>query len=130
MSSYRTPLGRARGLGAAKHGVGEWISERVTAVALVPLTLWAIFAVLRLSATDYYGAIAWLTASPLNPALMVLLVIVGFLHMHGGMRVVIEDYISKVLTKTGLLLLNLFVCALAGTLAVFSILKVALGGAL
>lgn len=130
MSSYRTPLGRARGLGAAKHGVGEWISERVTAVALVPLTLWAVFAVLRLSATDYYGAIAWLTASPLNPALMVLLVIVGFLHMHGGMRVVIEDYIAKVLTKTGLLLLNLFVCALAGTLAVFSILKVALGGAL
>lgn len=130
MSSYRTPLGRARGLGAAKHGVGEWISERVTAVALVPLTLWAIFAVLRLSATDYYGAIAWLTASPLNPALMVLLVIVGFLHMHSGMRVVIEDYIAKVLTKTGLLLLNLFVCALAGTLAVFSILKVALGGAL
>ncbi|WP_309644163.1 succinate dehydrogenase, hydrophobic membrane anchor protein [Phenylobacterium sp.] len=130
MSSYRTPLGRARGLGAAKHGVGEWISERVTAVALVPLTIWAVFAVLRLSATDYYGAVAWLTGSPLNPTLMVLLVAVSFLHMHGGMRVVIEDYIEKTLTKTGLLLLNLFVCALAGTLAVFSILKVALGGAL
>ena len=130
MASYRTPLGRARGLGAAKHGVGEWISERVTAVALVPLVLWGVFAVLRLSSTDYAGAVAWLTASPLNPTLMVLLVVVSFLHMHGGMRVVIEDYIEKTLSRTGLLLLNLFVCALAGTLAVFSILKVALGGAL
>ena len=130
MSSFRTPLGRARGLGAAKHGVGAWISERVTAVALVPLTIWAVFAVLQLSATDYYGAVAWLTASPLNPTLMVLLVVVSFLHMHGGMRVVIEDYIEKTLSRTGLLLLNLFVCALAGALAVFSILKVALGGAL
>jgi len=130
MASYRTPLGRARGLGAAKHGVGEWISERVTAVALVPLVLWGVFAVLRLSSTDYAGAVAWLTVSPLNPTLMVLLVVVSFLHMHGGMRVVIEDYIEKTLSRTGLLLLNLFVCALAGTLAVFSILKVALGGAL
>ncbi|MDP3746528.1 MAG: succinate dehydrogenase, hydrophobic membrane anchor protein [Phenylobacterium sp.] len=130
MASYRTPLGRARGLGAAKHGVGEWISERVTAVALVPLVLWGVFAVLRLAGADYAGAVAWLTASPLNPTLMVLLVVVSFLHMHGGMRVVIEDYIEKTLSRTGLLLLNLFVCALAGTLAVFSILKVALGGAL
>jgi len=130
MSSYRTPLGRARGLGAAKHGVGEWISERVSAVALVPLVIWGVFAVLRLAATDYYGAVAWLTASPLNPTLMVLLVAVSFLHMHGGMRVVIEDYVEKALSRTAFLLINLFVCALAGALAVFSILKVALGGAL
>ena len=128
--SYRTPLGRARGLGAAKHGVGAWISERVTAVALVPLTIWAVFAVLRLSATDYFGAVAWLQGSALNPTLMVLLVVVGFLHMHGGLRVVIEDYIEKPLSRSACLLLNLFVCALAGALAVFSILKVALGGAL
>jgi succinate dehydrogenase / fumarate reductase membrane anchor subunit len=130
MASFRTPLGRARGLGSAKHGVGAWISERVTAVALVPLTLWAVFAVLRLAALDYAGAVAWLTSSPLNPTLLVLLVVVGFLHMHGGLRVVIEDYIEKPLTRVGLLLLNLFVCLLAGSLAVFSILKVALGGAL
>ena len=129
MASYRTPLGRARGLGAAKHGVGAWIAERVTAVALVPLVLWAVFAGLRLAATDYYGAVEWLTSSALNPVLMGLFVIVGFMHMHAGLRVVIEDYITKTFSRTVLLLLNLFVCALVGALAVFSILKVALGGA-
>jgi succinate dehydrogenase / fumarate reductase membrane anchor subunit len=122
-------LGRARGLGAAKHGVGAWIAERVTAVALVPLVLWAVFAGLRLAATDYYGAVAWLTSSMVNPVLMGLFIVVGFMHMHAGLRVVIEDYIEKHLTRAGLLLLNLFVCALVGALAVFSILKVALGGA-
>ena len=128
MDDYRTPLRRARGLGSAKHGVGHWISERVTALALVPLVLWAIFGVLKLASTDYYGAVAWIE-QPLNAVLMVLLTAVAFLHMHAGMRVVVEDYIHKTLSKTGLLLLNLFVCALAGSLAVFSILKVALGGA-
>ena len=49
MVSYRTSLGRARGLGSAKHGVGTWISERVSSVALVPLSLWAVFSGLRLA---------------------------------------------------------------------------------
>ena len=129
MVSYRTPLSRARGLGAAKHGVGHWISERVTAVALVPLVLWALFAVLTLAKADHAGAVAWLRATPVNPVLLVLLIAIGFWHMHAGLRVVVEDYIHKPSSKAGLLLLNLFVCALAGSLAVFSILKVALGGA-
>jgi succinate dehydrogenase / fumarate reductase, membrane anchor subunit len=129
MSGFRTPLGRARGLGAAKHGVGHWISERVSAAALVPLVLWGVFAALQLARLDYHGAVAWMTASALNPTLLVLLVTTSFLHMHAGLRVVIEDYIEKHLSRAGLLLLNLFVCVLFGALAVFSILKVALGGA-
>ena len=68
--------------------------------------------------------------------LTLLLIIVGFWHMHVGLRVIIEDYIHKPLSKAALLLLNMFVCGLGGALAVFSILKVALsasgldGGAL
>jgi succinate dehydrogenase / fumarate reductase membrane anchor subunit len=126
-SSYRTPLSRARGLGSAKHGVSQWISERVAAIALVPLTLWTVFGVLRLAANDYEFAVAWI-GEPLNAVLMVLTVALSFWHMHGGMRVVIEDYIHKPLTKSGLILLSLFVCGLLGALAVFSILKVALSG--
>ena len=128
MENYRTPLRRARGLGSAKHGVGHWISERVSAIALIPLVLWAVFGVITLAATDYYGAVAWIS-QPLNAVLMVLLVAISFWHMHSGMRVVVEDYIHTTLSKSALLLLNLFVCGLSGSLAVFSILKVALGGA-
>jgi succinate dehydrogenase / fumarate reductase membrane anchor subunit len=124
---YRTPLSRARGLGSAKHGVGHWISERVGAIALVPLTLWAVFGVLRLAAGDYDFAVAWIH-DPLNAVLMVLTVAISFWHMHAGMRVIIEDYIHVAFSKVSLTLLSLFVCGLSGALAVFSILKVALGG--
>ncbi len=127
MASYRTPLSRARGLGAAKHGVGAWISERVSALALVPLTLWGVLAVLRLAAGDYAFAVHWI-AQPLNAVLMALLLGIGFWHMQGGLKVVIEDYIHVTLTKSALLVLNLFVCGLAGALAIFSVLKVAFGG--
>ena len=126
-AGYRTPLSRARGLGSAKHGVTHWISERVGAIALVPLTLWAVFGVLRLAAGDYDFAVAWLH-DPLNAVLMVLTIAISFWHMHAGMRVIVEDYYAGA-QRAVLLLINLFACVLVGALAVFSILKVALGGA-
>lgn len=127
-SDHRTPLSRARGLGAAGHGVGHWISERVSSIALVPLVIWGVHAGLTLAASGYDGAVVWVR-QPLNAVLMALLLAVSFHHMHAGLRVFIEDYLEKPVTKAAALLLNLFVCALGGALAVFSILKVALGGA-
>jgi succinate dehydrogenase / fumarate reductase membrane anchor subunit len=128
MVSYRTPLGRARGLGSAKHGATHWIAERVSSAALAPLSLWGVFSALSLARTGFDGAVSWLH-SPLNAVLSVLLLAVGFQHMQAGLRVVIEDYIHTPLAKAGLLLLNLFVCAFVGALAVFCILKVAFGPA-
>ena len=128
MPSYRSDLSRARGLGAARHGAGHWISERVSSIALVPLVIWAVYSGLVLATADYGAAVGW-TRSPLNAVLIVLLIAVGFWHMHSGMRVIVEDYIHKTLTKSALLVINLFVCVLVGGLAVFSILKVALTGA-
>lgn len=128
MVSYRTALGRARGLGSAKHGVGHWISERITAVALVPLSLWAVFSALSLSRVGFDAASLWLH-SPVNAVLATLFTVVSFQHMHAGLRVVVEDYIHKPVSKATLLLINLFVCVLVAALAVFSILKVALTGA-
>jgi succinate dehydrogenase / fumarate reductase membrane anchor subunit len=128
MANFRTPLGRARGLGSAKHGAGHWISERLSALALIPLVLWAVFGVIRLAGGDYDAAVAWV-GQPLNAVLIVLLIAIAFWHMHTGMRVIVEDYIHKLPSKVALLVANLFVCGLVGALAIFSILKVALGGA-
>jgi len=125
---YRTPLARARGLGAAGHGAGHWISERLSSLALVPLVLWVIYAGLQLAGAGYDGAVAWVR-HPLNAVLLVLLLATSFQHIHAGMRVVVEDYIHKTATKAILLILNLFVCVLFGALAVFAVLKVALSGA-
>ena len=126
MASYRTPLGRARGLGSAKHGASHWIAERVSAIALVPLTIWAVYGVLRLAAGDYGFAVHWIQ-NPINATLTVITLAVSYWHMHAGVRVIVEDYIHKTLTKSALLLINLFICGLSGALAIFSILKVALG---
>ena len=128
MTSYRTSLGRARGLGAAKHGVGHFIVLRVSSIALVPLGLWALYSSLALSRTGFDGAEAWLHA-PLNAILAMLLAVCSAVHMRLGMEEVIIDYIHKASTKATLLILNYFVCVLTAVAAVFCILKIALIGA-
>jgi succinate dehydrogenase / fumarate reductase, membrane anchor subunit len=126
--SYRTPLSQARGLGSAKHGVGHWISERVAAIALAPLVIWGAYSVIRLASLDYYGAVEWI-GEPVNATLVILTIFLSTTHMISGVRVIIEDYVYSHLNKAACLILNLFIGWLAGALAIFSILKVALGGA-
>ena len=125
---FRTPLSRARGLGAARHGVSHFITERASGLALIPLVLWGLFAVLRLAALDHVGAAAWI-AIPLNTVLLSLLIVAALVHLQGAIQVVIEDYVQGFVAKSVLVLLNLFVCVLAGAVGVVSILKVAFTGA-
>jgi succinate dehydrogenase / fumarate reductase membrane anchor subunit len=125
---FRTPMSRARGLGASHHGVSHFITERVSGIALIPLSLWAVFAGLRLASLGFDGAAEWVSI-PHNTVLLCLLIVVALIHLKGAVQVVIEDYIPDFTTKTVLVLANLFVCVLGGALGVVAILKVAFSGA-
>ena len=127
---YRTGLSRARGLGSAKDGVHRFMAERATAIALVPLSLWAVYAALQVApaGVGYEGAVL-LLQSPVNAVMAILLIAVSCAHMEMGVRVIVEDYIHDHGQKIAALLVNAGLCWLAGALGVFSILKVALSGA-
>lgn len=124
MSVYRTALGRARGLGSAKHGVGHFIAERVSSVALILLTIWLVWVALAVSRGGYDAA-RGILASPVNAALGILLIVVGLYHAMIGMRVIVEDYIHKPLTKAAVLILNALVGWGAAVIAAVSLLKIA-----
>jgi succinate dehydrogenase / fumarate reductase, membrane anchor subunit len=126
MAGYRTPLGRARGLGSAKHGVGHFIGQRVSAVALVFLAVWGVWSAWTLAGGGYDGASIWLQ-SPVNAALLALLAAVAFYHMQLGMRTIVEDYIHRPATKAVLLIANAFVCFGGAALTIVCVLKVAFG---
>jgi succinate dehydrogenase / fumarate reductase, membrane anchor subunit len=121
----RSPLGRARGLGSARAGSHHWWGQRLTAIALVPLTLWFIFSVIHLSGAEHPVVIDWLS-SPLTMGLMLALIVATFHHLQLGVQIVIEDYvqnewikISGVLAVRGLSILLALVC-------IVSVLKIGL----
>jgi succinate dehydrogenase / fumarate reductase membrane anchor subunit len=92
--SFRSPLGRAIGLGSAKSGLRHWLAERVTAVALVPLTLWFVASIIAHAGSDYTAFITWLR-TPFAAGGMILLLIALFHHTALGLQVVIEDYVHS-----------------------------------
>ena len=126
MAEFRTALGRARGLGSAKHGVGHFIGQRVSAVALVFLICWGFSQTPGLVQGGYDGARAWL-ASPLNAVLLILLIGTGFYHGQLGLRTITEDYFGRHSTRAVLLILNAFVWIAGAALAEVCLMKVALG---
>jgi succinate dehydrogenase / fumarate reductase membrane anchor subunit len=125
--SLRSPLGRARGLGSAKEGTAHWWAQRVTAVALVPLTLWFVVNLIALAGAPRIDVLAWL-ASPVVAVLMLLLVAAVFRHAQLGLQVVIEDYVHAEGVKVAALMFVNGASLLLGALAAFSILKLAFGG--
>ena len=124
--SLRSPLGRVLGLGSAREGTGHWWAQRVSAVALIPLTLWFMFSLLALPGLDYATVKLWLSY-PLSGFLAVLLVAVLSYHSYLGTAEVIEDYVRAAGSKIFSLVLLRFSYVLAGGAAIFAILRVALG---
>jgi len=123
--SIQTPLGRVRGLGSAKSGVEHFWQQRVTAVALVPLTLWFVWSVARYAGAPYGEVVAFL-ANPFNAAAMLLFVIAGIYHMTLGVQVIIEDYVPSEGPKFALLLVNKFAAFAIGTVCAIAVLRIAI----
>lgn len=121
----QTPLRRALGLGSAKEGSGHWWVQRLTAVALVPLGLWFVFAVLGLDHGQHEIIRAWI-AEPWHAVLLILLVLVLVYHSYLGLQVVIEDYVTGG-AKIASLIIVQFVHVLLGVGGIFAIVNISVG---
>jgi succinate dehydrogenase / fumarate reductase membrane anchor subunit len=124
--SLRSPLGRVLGRGAAKDGVRHWWHQRLTSLALVPLTAWFVVSLLALPSLSYATLVAWMSHS--STALpLILLVLVAAWHSQLGVRVVVEDYVPGAGARTLTLVLIGFTHVLLAAAGVFAVLRVACG---
>ena len=124
----RSPLGRAIGLGSAQEGVGQGWGQRLTAIALVPLTVWFVVGVIAHLGVDLAAFRRWV-GEPGTAIAFILLLIATFYHLALGVQVVIEDYVHGELSKLGLIVavrLLSFGLAVAG---IFAVLRLAFGAA-
>jgi succinate dehydrogenase / fumarate reductase, membrane anchor subunit len=121
----RSQLGRVRGLGSAKEGVGHWWAQRLTAMALVPLAVWFVVAAISLIGADYMEFQAWIGRFG-NALLMILTALLLFYHAHLGMQVVIEDYVAGEGARIATLIVVKFVLAVLAASCVLAVLLVAL----
>lgn len=125
-SSLATDRSRVKGLGAAKSGTEHFWRQRVTAVALIPLTLAFVVVLLMLNGADHKAATA-LLGNAFVGILMVCFIVAGCVHMRLGMQVIIEDYVHGEVPKLVLLMLNTFFSAVVGLASIYALLKISFG---
>ncbi|MBM3599967.1 MAG: succinate dehydrogenase, hydrophobic membrane anchor protein [Alphaproteobacteria bacterium] len=125
--AMRSMIGRVRGLGSAKEGTGHFFVQRLTAVALIPLSLWFVFSLVRLVGVEY-GEIKFWASQQINACGLIALVIATFYHAELGLQVVIEDYVHDEGIKFISLVATKLVCAALAIAGIFAVLKLALFG--
>ena len=122
--SLRNPLARARGLGSAKQGVHHWWMQRVSAIALVPLSVWFVASLIAVAGGDHAAVAAWI-GQPVTAVLLILTLIATFYHAALGLQVVYEDYIGSHLLRIAADVVTKLAFVALATASVFAVLKLA-----
>lgn len=122
----RSTIGRIRGLGAAREGVGHWKGQRLTAISNLLLVLWFLFSAMALAGGGYAEYRAWL-ASPLSASLMILLIVSVFYHARLGVQVVIEDYVHHEGVRIAALAALALVAIALAVVCIVAVLMISLG---
>jgi succinate dehydrogenase / fumarate reductase membrane anchor subunit len=125
--SLRSNLGQARGLGSAHEGVHHWWGQRMSALALIPLSLWLVASLVCHAGADYAAVSQWLS-SPITVGALSLTVLAAVYHAVLGLQVVIEDYIHTKATKLILLVLLQLGGFVLVAAAIVSLLVIAFAG--
>ncbi|MEM9602731.1 MAG: succinate dehydrogenase, hydrophobic membrane anchor protein [Pseudomonadota bacterium] len=125
-TQMRTPLSRAKGWGSAKSGTHHFWVQRLTGIALIPLTLWFCFGLASLPSMAYSDFTAWV-GSPFNSVMLILTLMAVFYHYALGLQVIIEDYVSDHAVRTAAIIASHFVCIILGVVGVFSVIRISLG---
>ncbi len=124
---YQSPLAKVHGLGSAKTGTHHWWLQRITAVALIPLSFWPIV-LLDLSFNgSYQETVTWL-ALPLNSICMVFWILSVFYHAALGLQVVIEDYVSSEKWRITAILSTYLIFFFLMLAAIIAVLRIIMAG--
>ncbi len=125
--TYRTPRARVSGLGSAGQGTHHWWLQRISALALIPLTVLFIVPFAGALGGEHDAVLA-LYARPFHALVAVLFIAVAFRHLALGLQVVVEDYVHAKTWRTGLLVGNTMFCFAFGLAGIFAVLKIAFAG--
>lgn len=121
--SLETPLHKAQGLGSAHSGVGHFWTQRVTAVALIPLTIWFGISVLGLIGAPIAAVLTFLF-NPVNAVLMAAFILIGLYHMVLGLQEVILDYVPHPGFRFFLMLVNYAFALIVAAASIFALLRI------
>ena len=127
MKDLRSPLAKAKGLGASGDASHHFWVQRISALAMITLVIWICLSIAFLPEASYATVVAWLQ-KPINGIFTLLFVILSLYHAQLGLQVVIEDYVSCHAKRLIGILFIKFLSYLLMAAGVYAVIKITLGG--
>ena len=123
--NFKTDYKAVAGLGSAKGGTGHFLSQRLTAIALVPLGILFVFTFVR-ALGEGHDAVLAIYRHPFNALIAIGFFIVMFRHLRLGLQVVIEDYVHNERSRMLMLITNALIWRGFAVAGAFAVAKIAL----
>ncbi|MEC9376049.1 MAG: succinate dehydrogenase, hydrophobic membrane anchor protein [Pseudomonadota bacterium] len=105
-----------------RNGSGHWWAQKLSAIALIPLTVWFLIALLGINSFSHKNIFLWISL-PLNSALLIFLLFTALYHSFLGLKVIIEDYVHGSLNNSLILGLKI-IHFLLGAAAILALVKI------
>ncbi|NDF11189.1 MAG: succinate dehydrogenase, hydrophobic membrane anchor protein [Proteobacteria bacterium] len=92
--TFRTPIAVLKSRGSSKEGARAWMSLRLSSIALIPLCLWFLCALVCHFAegASHAELLTWLK-KPHNAFFTILLIVTSYYHGFLGSKEIVEDYV-------------------------------------
>jgi len=122
MTFLQTSITKAGTQEAKRKGVTHWRRQRISAIILVPLSIWFLLEILRHIQADYQTVLAWVAQPWVGTALAFFMGLI-FYHSALGLQVIIEDYIPNPFWQKALIIkvkaLNFIMAVLSWFLIIY-----------
>ncbi|MFT4716672.1 MAG: succinate dehydrogenase / fumarate reductase membrane anchor subunit [Paracoccaceae bacterium] len=122
--SFKTDHQAVQGLGSAKDGTGHWMSQRLTAIALIPLGAMFLYPFMS-NLGEGHAAVLETYSHPFHALIAIGFFVVAFRHARLGIQEIIVDYIHGERTLMLSLIANALVWRGFAIAGAFSVAKIA-----
>ena len=107
-------------------GTFHFLYQRITAIILLPLTLWIMSSIVMMTSTNHEIITLWIQ-SPINSFFLIVFIITLFFHAQLGVQMVIEDYVHTEWQKFSCLVLVKSFTIVIGLASLVATFKISLG---
>lgn len=122
---HQTWFDKAAGFFLVRNPLAHWGYQRITAIAMIPSSIWLLVLMHKLRLANHAETLDWLS-QPINSLVVTAWIAAALYHAALGMQVVVEDYVHTTEIRHWLIRMLNLIFLILGLLALLAMIVILL----